>query len=590
MNILSQKYLILSSIYLLNTVLSFLMVYYRDNWYVFIPLLSFVPLISSCNVLYLWFKKLTTKNDNQLMFRKFSTNYAIVVPTYNESLQELKGTLDSVTSQITTLQNNQSDTRMMIIVCDGKVKGQTNNKTTDKILTEDILYENISKKKVYDSAYITWDQFEMRMELYTGLYNMVPYILLVKDTNYGKRDGLVIVRRLLHQYNEKVLDSIISHPLISKKFMEDIFIEFNKIYDTNIEYLIGVDADTIFESNCIDELLKEITKRPKIMGTVGFVTPIKKYLSIFTLYQYGEYIFAQSLRRQQQALMTGKVNCLSGCVQVLRICAETCGDKILSKFNYKPPDNANIFDHIRSYASEDRNHVSLMMIMYPYVESTQTLFANAYTSVPINFSVFLSQRRRWNLGTITNDMLLLFSNQIKFYERLQSFGNILTFTLSPFICVSLCMFIRALIFSRSMLLLYLSTIIILPFTYAILIPIFIKPMIFKDALYYWVSYIVYVIFAIFINLMTHTYSLWNMDTLTWGKTRQVIKKSSSLSESNNSSLNNESVEGFIYDEEIHEVDYLVIENNDILHDTVHDTVIINNNDTLYNMYSRETDV
>jgi chitin synthase len=118
------------------------------------------------------------------------------------------------------------------------------------------------------------------MELYTGLYNMVPYILLVKDTNYGKRDGLVIVRRLLHQYNEKVLDSIISHPLISKKFMEDIFIEFNKIYDTNIEYLIGVDADTIFESNCIDELLKEITKRPKIMGTVGFVTPIKKYLSV----------------------------------------------------------------------------------------------------------------------------------------------------------------------------------------------------------------------------------------------------------------------------------------------------------------------
>jgi chitin synthase len=568
------------------------MVYYRDNWYAFIPLLAFVPLISSCNVLYLWFKKFTLKNDWNLVFRNAPSSYAIVVPTYNESKEELRGTLNSITSQISTLQNNQSDSKMMIIVCDGKVNGQNNNKSTDKILIEDLLYENISKKKTYENAYTAWDGNTLQIEMYKGFYNMVPYILLVKDTNYGKRDSLVIIRRLLYLYNQKIEE----HPMISKKIIDNMYLEFKKIYDTNIEYLIGTDADTVFELNCIDELLKEITKRPTIMGTVGFVTPFKKSFSLFTLYQYAEYVYAQTLRRQQQSLLTCKVNCLSGCVQVLRICAETCGDKILSKFNHKPLETANIFDQIRSYASEDRNHVSLMMIMYPHVETTQTLFANAYTSVPMSFNIFLSQRRRWNLGTITNDMLLLFSNQIKIYERLQSFGNVLSFSLSPFICVSMFMFIRAIIFSRSMLLLYLSSIIILPFVYALTVPIFIKPMIFKDALYYWSSYIFYIVIAIFVNLITHTYSLWNMDTLTWGKTRQIANITS-LNESDNLSY-----DGYIYDEDdiINDCEIDKNTNNkdftnpetftNIQKIYYYDNNYNNYYDNNYNIYSRETQV
>ena len=126
------------------------------------------------------------------------------------------------------------------------------------------------------------------------------------------------------------------------------------------------------------------------------------------MYQYAEYTFAQCLKRFAQSNITHKVSCLSGCNQILRVTEETCGETILQKFNYLPNENDNIFDHIRSYAIEDRNHVCLMLSTYPYVHTVQTLDAIAYTNVPTTIPIFLSQRRRWNLGANSNDMMLIY--------------------------------------------------------------------------------------------------------------------------------------------------------------------------------------
>ena len=521
MSIIGQKYAIMSSIYLLNIFLSFLLVYYSSYWYIFLPLLAYAPLISSINVLYILYKKLLTKNDSVYTYRKEATEYAFVIPTYNESKEELTNTLNSLTTQISSIPSHlKRDTNIMLIVCDGKVKGKGNNKSTDKLLIEDILNKNITNKITYANAYITWENKSNSIDLYSGIYNDVPYILIVKEKNQGKRDSLVLVRRILYQFNSNIK----FHPLISIDFLADIRkILMSVFHDKNIIYLIGTDADTIFEINCVDELIKEISKNKNTVGCVGFIkiSPSCNKFSPFTLYQNAEYIYAQCLKRQQQSLMTHKVNCLSGCVQILKICKETSGDTILSKFNYKPKETDNILKQIRSYASEDRNHVCLMMSEYPYIETIQTLNANAYTIVPMNFEIFFSQRRRWNLGTITNDILLLFSSNILFYERLSAFANILTFTLAPFILVSTVIFIKSIIQNPTMLMLYLSVLILIPLTYALIIPIFIKPMIFREALYYWVSYIFYLSVNTIMNILTNIYAIFNMEKLKWGKTRQI---------------------------------------------------------------------
>jgi chitin synthase len=545
MNIRKQKNLIFTMIYLLNILLSTTFIYFEKYWYIYIILLGYAPLINSINVLYLWGNKIfTNKKANEYIFRENATSYVFIVPTYNESELELRSTLDSLTSQLTYC----NDEKSIFIVCDGKVKGKGNDISTDLILINKIFDNNLYKNRI-KNAYITWDGTSNNVDFYLGNYNNVTCVIIVKDKNYGKRDSLVLVRRLLYMYNEEQY----SHPLISDSLLNEVNITLRMNYNSKIKYIIGTDADTVFEKNCVDELLKEMEKRPNTVGCVGFVdiSQMCYNFSPFTLYQYAEYYFAQCLKRQQQALMTHKVNCLSGCVQILKICTETCGDKILAYFNLKPKENANIFDHIRSYASEDRNHVCLMLSEYPYVETSQTLFANAYTIIPMSFEIFFSQRRRWTLGTISNDLLILTRNGIKLYEKISAFANILTFILTPFIFVATIVFIKTIIQSASMLMLYLSIVIILPFVYALTIPLFIKQMTFRNSIYYVFSYMFYLLTNSFMNILINGYSLWNMDKLSWGKTRTVekenTKENTSTSETEQNIDNN-------YEDEYLEID------------------------------------
>jgi hypothetical protein len=230
-------------------------------------------------------------------------------------------------------------------------------------------------------------------------------------------------------------------------------------------------------------------------------------------------MFSQCLRRYAQSTITKKVNCLSGCNQILRVSKETCGNAILSVLNYLPEADESIFNHIRSYASEDRNHVCHMLSMYPYVKSTQTLKAIAYTSVPTSVDVFMSQRRRWNLGAMTNDMLLVYLPDINIFERISAFVNVATYSLTPFIFIATIAFIKAIIEHPSMLMLYLSIIIFIPFLYALCIPVFIRPLSFRNAVYFYMSYLFFILFGSFVKLVTYGYSTAYMDVIKWGKTR-----------------------------------------------------------------------
>ena len=158
------------------------------------------------------------------------------------------------------------------------------------------------------------------------MLHILLYILVIKKENAGKRDSLVLIRRICYNYNLKKY----------KEYINIFTNIFSDIYDNeNIEYIIGIDADTVFEYNCSYELIKTMDTND-VYGCVGYVD-INKNMNKFNpyvLYQYAEYMFAQCLKRQAQSNLTHKVNCLSGCNQILRICKETCGDDILSIFNY----------------------------------------------------------------------------------------------------------------------------------------------------------------------------------------------------------------------------------------------------------------
>ena len=458
-------------------------------------------------------------------------NYIYVVPCYNESEEELEKSLQSLTLQRIV----NKDKRSLLILCDGMVignsKGKDNTMTTNSILKKILNINELAE--FYD--YKTWDENRNIIKIHTGVYNysgeIIDFVLIIKNKNYGKRDSLVLARKMCYNYNVHIAkedDEKIYDFTVSENLFKYIFDLFKAIYETNIDYMIGIDADTVFDYNCSYELIQAIEKDSKVHGCVGYVDILpasnKQKYSPYILYQYGEYMFSQCLRRYAQSAITKKVNCLSGCNQILRVNKETCGNAILNVLNYLPAEDENIFNHIRSYASEDRNHICHMMSMYPYVESTQTLKAIAYTSVPTSVKVFLSQRRRWNLGAITNDMLLVHMPDINPFERIAAGINVTTFCILPFIFIATAAFIKAIITNPTMLMLYLSIIIFIPFLYSFLIPVFIRPLSFRDTMYYYLAYLFFLAVGSFIKLLTFGYSIYYMDSMTWGKTREIAAR------------------------------------------------------------------
>jgi chitin synthase len=112
----------------------------------------------------------------------------------------------------------------------------------------------------------------------------------------------------------------------------------------------------------------------------------------------------------------------------------TFGDEVLrEKFGYVPKPNDGITKHIMGNYSEDSIHASVIFSVFPAKHTAQALHAKAYTVVPQTWSVFLSQRKRWSLGSIANELSMAFKPGIIIIERIQSIITVITWTIMPFI-------------------------------------------------------------------------------------------------------------------------------------------------------------
>lgn len=361
----------------------------------------------------------------------------LLIPCYNETKEELLKSLDSLVAQIDIDQHK----RAIMIVCDGKVRGPGMEKSTADYLLHDILTDKQERRYVR-SAYLAWDQQPMDIVFQRGTYGGVPYFCIVKQQNQGKRDGLIVVRSFLYNFNmreerPKVIFSSEFFAHMTKFLLEAQF--------DRVDQLVGMDADTVFDERCIWNLLNE-SRYPNTVGVCGYVAVDFSggQWNIWRLYQSAEYTIAQGLRRLHQSIVTHKVSCLPGCCQLLKVCEETCGEEVLiEKFGYCPTVKDGLLTQIRATASEDRNHVCHMLSARPNAQTRQALGAKAVTDVPHSASVFLSQRRRWTLGATSNDLFLAFAPGVQWFERILAFVNVFTWFLNPFIIASVVSFIYA---------------------------------------------------------------------------------------------------------------------------------------------------
>lgn len=104
-----------------------------------------------------------------------STTIAIVLACYCESHSELLSTLESLADQ----EGISHHKRMLVIVCDGQAKGKGEEKTTDRILIEDILKPE--KEEWFPIGYESWDGSIDGVLASTGLWRGNRFLCIVSE-------------------------------------------------------------------------------------------------------------------------------------------------------------------------------------------------------------------------------------------------------------------------------------------------------------------------------------------------------------------------------------------------------------------------
>ncbi|KAK8209123.1 hypothetical protein M8818_003818 [Zalaria obscura] len=490
------------------------------HWYIIIPFVVFTSLVNSVMVLNLtriYFTRRVKKVAGKLPEPEIKPmNMMTVLPCYNESYEELMGTLES----ITTSEGIDMHKHMIIIVCDGKVRGKGQAKTTPQILLEDILTDN-SEEHEFKGAYAGWNHERNTLWVRRGYYKGFPYICTVKQSNRGKRDGLIMVRNLLYAYNHR---KEFNRHSFSPEFY-DFCRTWGEINDfEKFDYLVGTDADTLFEKGCIAELYRQTLMDPNCVGTCGLIKVgfrTGKW-SFWNLYQNAEYIRGQMLRRLHQSYATHRVTCLPGACQIIKICDETCGPKIMDElFGYYPKPMDNLIQQIRSLAGEDRNYVVNMFFAAPTINTRQAIRAVAYTDPPTSLSVFLSQRRRWTLSTCANDLIVIRDNRMVWFERLSSIADLMTWFLPVFILATVANFLKAAILHHNVpLLVGMCSVVMLPWLYTFISVIWV-PETMEERLQYLAGLLFLALLGPFMTALVIGYAIKNSHVFGWGKTRQL---------------------------------------------------------------------
>lgn len=333
--------------------------YWAAYYFVYLPFIA-LPLVLNCIMIAsITFNKLRhTAFPEKIIMPDHTETIAMIMPCYNETFDECSRSLDSLVSQ-TGIDVNK---KAIMVVCDGRVRGPGMAKTTADYLLEDIFTHQTRREKIRH-AYRGWNGEMMDIEIARGSYKGVPYFCIVKEQNQGKRDSLIVIRSFLYKFNVRATNP---QHIFSRTFFNAManWLEREGGFEL-VDHLVGMDADTIFDTDCISELLKE-SRYPNTVGVCGYVVVdfSSGSWNPWALYQNAEYTIAQGLRRLHQSIATQKVSCLPGCCQLLRICEYTCGDKVLIElFGYHPTPLDGMLKQIRATASEDRNHVSLLFIL-----------------------------------------------------------------------------------------------------------------------------------------------------------------------------------------------------------------------------------
>ncbi len=353
-----------------------------------------------------------------------------LVTAYSEGPDGIRTTLDSVA--MTDYPNSH---KLMFVVCDGLIQGKGEKMSTPDAVLSMMKDHAVLPDEVQAFSYVAVASGSKRhnmAKIYSGFYDYgydsiipiekqqrVPMIVVVKcgtpaeaksskPGNRGKRDSQIILMSFL----QKVM--------FDERMTELEYEMFNGVWKITgmspdfYEIVLMVDADTKVFPDSLTHMISAMVKDPEIMGLCGETKIANKTASWVSMIQVFEYFISHHLAKSFESCFGG-VTCLPGCFCMYRIKtpkgAQNYWVPILANPDIVEHYSENVVDTLHKknllLLGEDRYLSTLMLKTFPKRKQVFVPQAVCKTTVPDQFKVLLSQRRRWINSTIHNLMELV---------------------------------------------------------------------------------------------------------------------------------------------------------------------------------------
>lgn len=357
-----------------------------------------------------------------------------LVTAYSESVEGLRTTLDSIAT--TDYPNSH---KLIMIVCDGLVKGSGNDMTTPEIALS-MMKDFVERPEdVQPHSYVSVVSGSKRhnmAKVYAGFYKYddstvevskqqrVPILVIskcgtpaeanaAKPGNRGKRDSQVILMTFFQRvmFDERMTE-------LEYEIFNSIF-KVTGIAPDFYEIMLMVDADTKVFPDSLTHMVAEMVKDPEIMGLCGETKIANKTESWVTGIQVFEYFISHHQTKAFESVFGG-VTCLPGCFCMYRIKTPKGPNgywvPILANPDIVEHYSDNVVDTLHKknllLLGEDRFLTTLMLRTFPKRKQVFVPKAACKTIAPSEFKVLLSQRRRWINSTVHNLFELILVNDL----------------------------------------------------------------------------------------------------------------------------------------------------------------------------------
>ncbi|KIX01360.1 uncharacterized protein Z518_09085 [Rhinocladiella mackenziei CBS 650.93] len=465
-----------------------------------------------------------------------------LVTAYSEGEDGIRTTLDSIAT--TDYPNSH---KAILVICDGLIKGKGENMSTPDIVLGMMGDFVVLPEDVQAFSYVAVSSGSKRhnmAKVYAGFYDYgpksridptkqqrVPMMVVVKcgtpdeatkakPGNRGKRDSQI------------VLMSFLQKVMFDERMTELEYEMFNGLWKVTgmspdfYEMVLMVDADTKVFPDSLTHMISAMVKDPEIMGLCGETKIANKNQSWVSRIQVFEYFISHHLSKSFESVFGG-VTCLPGCFCMYRIKSPKGSQNywvpILANPDIVEHYSENVVDTLHKknllLLGEDRYLSTLMLKTFPKRKQVFVPQAVCKTTVPDEFKVLLSQRRRWINSTVHNLMELVlvrdlcgtFCFSMQFVVFIELIG---TLVLPAAIAFTFYLIIISIVKKPVPVipLILLALILGLPGVLIVLT---------AHRLSYILWMLIYLLSLPIWNFVLPTYAYWKFDDFSWGETRKT---------------------------------------------------------------------